>query len=417
MAMALLEKLGLSRSPGHVGRWYAPMTLDHGALGRACFAMDHQGRGQAVWEHGGSLWIQTLGPGSEASFGRLPLGQGRNPELSVNQDGWGLAAWIVDGPTERTVTGLLLDPSQGRSSGRTLFRTTGGIRHLQVAVDQGGAALVVWSHDLGGEWEILAKRFDLRSQSWDGEPTRLGRKVRHPIEPRLAMNGRGEAILVWEAEAERADGLVAAFYLPSEQQWSDHPVPIAQGRIRDYQAAVDPAGDMMILWVNQDYGQRPALEARRFSADHGDWLEPQVLATAQGFKQVHLAMNEAGEALAVWLQSEGSSSAFLHSKAFRAGAWEERVTRLDSGSGKVDEFAMALGLEGAASLFCLAQRSDGQIPLLRDRHKAWEAPVPLGKPNASPLGQPILALCAAGSVALWSMGEGQDTRLVCAQRS
>ena len=416
MALTLLEKFGLSKSSKLESRWHAPVALDHGALGAVCYAMDRHGRGQAIWENGGSLWTQTLGPGCEASFGRLPLGQGRDPQIAVNLEGRGVAAWILEGPTEKTIVGLPFDPAHGRASSRTLFRTFGDIRNLQIAVDRRGSAMVVWSHELDGEWETLAKRFDVRAKNWDEEPAHLGPKAKHPIEPRLAMNRRGQAIVVWGAETDQADGLVAAFYLPTEKQWSDHPVLIAQGRIRGYQAAVDHPGNMIILWVNEDYGHRPALEAKLYSASLGDWAEPEVLATAHSFQQVRLAMTGTGEALAVWLQSEGTSLAFLHSKAYRTGAWEERITRLDSESGKVEEFAMALGSKGVAGLLCIAQRQDGHIPLLRDRHRAWDAPIPLSQRSKAPIDQPLLSLCPKGSAALWRMGEGKETRLVYAQR-
>ncbi len=417
MPIALLEKLGLSKERKDATRWRAPVALDQGAIGGACYAMDRHGRGQAVWENGGSLWTQTLGPGSEASFGRLPLGEGRDPHITANLEGRGVAAWVFEGPTERAIIGLPFDPAQGQASSRTLFKTFGQIRGIQIAVDRRGGAMVVWSHELDGEWETLAKRFDVRAKTWDEEPTRLGPRVRHPIEPVLAMNRRGQAIVVWEEKTEHADGLVAAFYLPSEKQWSDRPVAIAPGNIRDYQAALDHAGNIVILWVNHDYGHRPALEARLYAAERGDWLEPEVLATAHSFQQVRLAMTGSGEALAVWQQSEGTTQAFLHSKAYRAGAWEDRVTRLDTEGGRVEAFTMALGPKGAASLLCLAHGQDGHIPLLRDRAKAWGAPVPLGKRGSARLSEPLLCLCPQGAAALWRMEDGRDTRLVYAQKS
>ena len=74
MALALLERLGISKDREAHAPWSTPVALDTGLLGRACFAMDRHGRGQAVWENSGRLWTQTLGPGSGTSFGRLPLG-------------------------------------------------------------------------------------------------------------------------------------------------------------------------------------------------------------------------------------------------------------------------------------------------------------------------------------------------------
>ena len=149
MSHTLLEKLtfGLGRNGAGMKAWQAPSSLDRGQIGQVCLAMDRNGRDQALWENAGHLWTQNLGPGHEASYGRIPLGPGRNPRISANLEGRGLAAWIHEGSTDQSIVGLPFDPSQARASSRTLFDTFGAIHDLQVAVDRRGCAMVVWSHE------------------------------------------------------------------------------------------------------------------------------------------------------------------------------------------------------------------------------------------------------------------------------
>jgi len=417
MSLSLLKRMtaGLAGGSLHGRRWRPPVALDYGLIRGTCFGMDRHGRGLALWENGGRLWTHTFGPGMEESPSRLPLGEGKDPRIAVNLEGRGVAIWTMENGFEKHIVGMPFDPTARTSpSSRSLFKTFGNVRDIQVCVDRRGSALVVWSHELDGRWETLAKHFDVRAKAWEDEPARLGPQVGHPLEPRLGMNRRGQAAVVWEEQTDRADGLVVAFYLPSEKQWSDHPVPVAAGTAKEYQAAMDHAGNLMAIWVNQTYGRRASLEARLYRADRAEWAAPEVLATAASFRQVRLAMTGTGEALAVWLQSEGTALSFLHSKAFRNDAWEGQVTRLDGEGGRVTDYAMALGAKGLAGLFCLMQSPDAYTPLVRSRTKVWNPPTAAGPKSRHPHHHPVLSLCPEGSVALWQVGTGAETQLVMA---
>jgi hypothetical protein len=419
MALSLLKKMaaGLGRSSSGNPRWHPPVALDHGHIRGTCFGMDRHGRGLALWENAGKLWTKSIGPGLEESMSRLPLGDGKDPRIAVNLEGKGVAIWIVDTGYEKQIIGMPFDPTaQIQPSSRLLFKTFGNPRDIQIAVDRRGSALVVWSHELDGMRETLAKHFDIRAKEWDQEPTRLGPQVNHPLEPRLAMNRRGQAVVLWEELADTADGLVAVHYLPSEKQWSDRPVPVASGPAKEYQVSVDHAGNVMAVWVNHTYGKRPSLVAKLYAAERSDWCDPVVLATAQSFKQVRLAMTGTGEALAVWLQSEGTTLSFLHSKAFRNDQWEAQVTRLDGEGGRVTDYAMTLGPKGLAGLFCLAQSQDAFSPLVRSRMKSWDPVVVVGPKSTHAHHHPILSICPIGSVALWQVGSGGETQLVMAMQ-
>ena len=139
-----------------------------------------------------------------------------------------------------------------------------------------------------------------------------------------------------------------------------------------------------------------------------------MLATAQNFNQVRLAMTGTGEALAVWLQSEGTALSFLHSKAFRNDAWEAQVTRLDGEGGRVTDFSMTLGQKGLAGLFCIVQSPDAFVPLVRSRKKSWDPADMVGPRSKHPHHHPVLSLCPEGNVAIWQVGAGTETQLVMA---
>jgi hypothetical protein len=67
----------------------------------------------------------------------------------------------------------------------------------QVAVDSSNRAWVVWSQQVGSNWDLYARRFDPAKQEWSA----LERLTRDPlpdINPRMASNGKGQFALVWQ---------------------------------------------------------------------------------------------------------------------------------------------------------------------------------------------------------------------------
>jgi hypothetical protein len=414
--MALFNKLGLFKEPEAGNGWAPPAILDRGVIGQVCCVMDRDGRGQVLWENYGSLWLQTLGVHDEAAFARISLGPGAEPRVSANLDGAGVAAWVADVAGGRSVLGLPIAAWRTPGATRILFSTPGQVHHLQVAADRRGGALVVWCHEFDGLFEVMAKRFDVRARTWDEEPAKLGPRTTYPLEPRLAMNRSGNAVVVWKEQRRESDELVGCLFSSTARAWSEHPVPMINGRTNDCQVGLDPTGNLMLVTTRQDFGQRPLLEARVRSAASAAWLPSQVLASAQHFRQPRLVVTTTGEALAVWLQSEGSTLSFLYAKPFRSGHWEERNVRLDTETGKVEDFSLAQGPKGLAAVFSLTRHQSERIPMVRHWWRGWGAAQQLAKPVEEPLSQPVFSLGATGAIALWRVGEGASALLLAAQR-
>ena len=415
MPLNFLKKLAAGLGQGKVdgaSHWRALGTLDQGHIDGACFAMDRHGRGHALWGNSGKLWTQQLGPGVKESLGRFPLSDGRDPSMAMNLEGRGVAVWILDAIFQREIMGLPFDPtSEERPAIRSLFKSSGEIRHMQLAVDRRGNAMIVWCQEDQGSWEILIKTFDIRSKAWVEEPTRLGATVRYDPEPRLAMNRKGQACVVWQERTPGAEGLVVSHFFPSGKQWSDHPMPLASGLLQEHRVAMDMAGNIMALWVIQTYGKRPTIEASMFSALDAEWREPQILATAHKIHDLQLAMTGTGEALALWRQSEGTALSFLHSKAFRDDAWEDRLIRLDAEGGQAGDFTLALGAKSQAALLSIQHSANGDVPVVRSRELQWDPPIHLSQGSNQPLSHPILAVCPKGVVAMWQVGTGSGVIL------
>jgi hypothetical protein len=391
-------------------RWRTPVILDRGTLGEACLGLDGRSHGLALWENGGRLWTMPIGPRTVPALMRLPLGEGTTPRLVMNSDGRGIALWQVVVAGERQLLGKVLG---GVASGANIvFRTPGQIRHLQAAVDRRGNALVVWLHEVDGRFEVIAKSFDTRGLAWEQEPTILGGLATKAVEPRIAVNHREHAMVLWEVQDSGSEGLVASHYWPSDRIWSDRPVPVVSHATRHHQVVMDDFGNALALWINAPYGQRITLEASFYDAQRSEWGEPEILGNAHVFSPPQLVMSGGGEALAVWSQGESHGASRLFAKAFKKGTWEADVECLDLGREPVLDFAIALGSEGQAGLLAVHQGLEGDWVSARVRQSSWSPPVQLGPVSQLPLSCPRLRLCPRGGSALWMQGEGKEKTLI-----
>jgi hypothetical protein len=416
MALDLLMRfahgMGL-RKAGPVSPWRKPVRLDHGRLGEACLALDGHGHGSVVWENGGRLWTMPIGSRSTPALARLPLGEGTAPQIQLNTDGRGLALWQTQRNGERQIQGQFLGPEE--SSAKVVFQTAGVIRHLQGRVDRRGNALVVWCLDQSGQTEVLAQSFEARKQTWEQAPARLGVLSLPTAGPRMAVNQKEHAMVLWEMEDGVSEGLVASHYWPTDRIWSDRPVPVVPHATRHHQVAMDDAGNALALWIHAPYGQRCSLEASFYDALASEWGEPELLANARSFSAPRLVMTGEGRALAAWCQSEGHGPSRLFAKAFAKGQWESALDCVELGQAPIRDFAISLGADGSAGILAVHHGPEGDWVSARLRQGEWSAPLPLMPASSQPCAAPRLSLSSEGSSALWTQGEGREKVLYLAE--
>jgi len=406
------ERIRSGKSDQH-SPWRTPVTLDRGTLGEASMTLDGHGHGSALWENGGRLWTVPIGPHTSPALVRLPMGEGITPRVVVNANGHGVAVWQVEGAGERQIHGRILDETDHIST--MIFRTEGKIHHLQGAVDRRGNALVVWLLEQQGRIEVMAQAFDTRSQSWEQSPTTLGTPSSASVVPRVAVNHREHAMVLWEVEDGPFQGLVASHYWPADRIWSDRPMPVVAYPTRHHRVVMDDLGNALALWIHAPYGQRSTLEASYYDGQRSEWGTPEILSNAQNFLSVKLVMAGNGNALAGWCQAEGHGASRLMTKAFRSGRWEAGMECLELGHGPVREFAIDLGQEGEAGLLAVHEGPDGDWVSARLRQRDWSASFPLLPASKMPCSSPRLRLCPQGASAMWIQGAGKQRSLFLAE--
>jgi hypothetical protein len=178
-----------------------------------------------------------------------------------------------------------------------------------VVLDRRGDATVVWNVGSAPGREVAVMEADWTQRGGWSAPRTL-RTLSGSIgatPPRLAVNARGDAVVVW---TEREAGLsrVYATYRPAGGLWR-RPRTVSPPGVQAElpRVALDGSGRALVLWR----GFRDAAESSVVGLEvatgvrSGSWSTPTILCACRVTLDFDVAMNSSGHALVVWTPERG----------------------------------------------------------------------------------------------------------------
>ena len=240
----------------------------------------------------------------------------------------------------------------------------------------------------------------------------LGRDASNP---QLAMDSEGNALVVWQVsnvEAQTAklwrNRYVAGRGWNSPLEFFDLP-PISQRP----QVAMDANGDALIVWEQVDDTGYSSVSARWVRAQ-GDVESPEPLERFQDGHALdpQVAVNAAGEAIAVWKQQRTEDGLFEiwanHYDPASAEGWAG-AEALDSGpDGNAERPQVAINDAGDAVAVWTIAGFRGRVWSNRYQvHGGWRVATPIGPLGLGSARLPQVAVNHAGwAVAVWVQFDG-----------
>jgi hypothetical protein len=228
-------------------------------------------------------------------------------------------------------------------------------------MDAHGGAIAVWERLAGDRSSIFSKRQDV-SGNW-GDPLPVERQDdANAFAPRVAVDMDGNAIAVWEQEtSDSPSRIFANRYLVSDGSWQINPVPIdveEAGRALQPQISVDADGDALAVWV-QSEGDLAGVWGNRCAAG-GDWDGPVPIGPL-GLgepRQPHLASNPAGEALAVWVQFDRVQESIWSNRYTPRRGWAKSESIEKDNDTRFGGPQVAIDFEGNAVAVWIGELAD-----------------------------------------------------------
>ena len=262
------------------------------------------------------------------------------PEVLVDDFGVVTAAWAQVGTSSLNVWVSRYSPGSGWSEAEVLMEDEGNAEPA-LAGDTRGSVILVMQHFCPGFDFCIAASIYSDALGWT-EPHLINPGlVTRSQHARVAMNANGEAVVVWEEFDGQSSDVWTSRWSPS-QDWSEPVLLETQpGDAVHPQVAIDDAGNALAVWSQHD-GVRRVIMASRFVPDEG-WSAPEPIDRSgdDDADEVRLVMDHMGNAIAVWRQALDDEDRLWTNRFSPRQEWAEPV-RIDGDADASGQARVAL---------------------------------------------------------------------------
>jgi hypothetical protein len=235
-------------------------------------------------------WLspQTLSPpGTDAS----------EQQVAFDPGGDAVAVWQQSGPAGKVILASARPASGSFSAPQTLSAAGTNASAPDVASDAQGDAVAVWLRWDGAEERVQAA-YRPAGGSF-GAPQTLSEAGVEAQAPRVAMNGSGEAVVVWNIVVGGKMQIQTAVAAPGGTFGAPADLTGLTVNASVPQVALDSDGDAIAVWDGWDGANIRIEDAVRPAG--GSFGSPQYLSPAGDNADVpQVAFDASGDALAVW---------------------------------------------------------------------------------------------------------------------
>ena len=329
--------------------WDSPVTLYSGATGtaaQASLSVDSAGNALVAWLAGGAISAARYTSGAWSSAATVVAsGATLQPKVSIN----GSFAAIMWGEGSASTRSAYVSRWNGSAwtTKVTVDSQTSAVSELQVAVDNQGNVIAVWSQILSPFTVpcVWTNRYQASTNSWSGAVSR-DELVTAAGTPQIAFDGNGNAFMVYGQEGKT----FIIRYERDTNTWGGPDVLEDRGGdVLQTSLSMDAAGNAVFAWVQNETGVNN-LYACIYHVATGAWgpstITLEDLTTAVTSGTLKTAMS-GGLATASWIQSDGTSNNAYVAK-FNGAAWSAAAL-LETSSSAASSPSVAIDSLGNAS--------------------------------------------------------------------
>ena len=355
------------------GGWGTAQVISDGqggAQGAQAVAIDANGNATAVWQQADSIWANRYTAGS--GWGTPVLIESGsdwagNPQVGVDAGGNVIAVWWQRiGGRISTVANRYVAGSGWGSAAAIEADDSGDTSAPQIAVDAAGNAVAVWawSADTGGSnfvYNVWANRYVVGVGWGSAAPIDSNNTAQPNPAPQVALGADGNAIAVWHRPHGSFDSVVSSRYTAgvgwgSATLLETDPAVVS----RNARVAIDPAGNAIAVW-EQYVGATANVMASRYTAGAG-WGAPVLIeiddAGSAFTPQIVIDANGAGTAM--WSQRNVAGFTFnIWANRYVPGSGWGSAVAIDGQAGPARQ--PALGVDASGRLVAVWEQTVGAL--------------------------------------------------------
>jgi len=408
------------------GAWQGAQAVEAGSgdATRPRIAFDANGNALAVWSQSDgtryNIWSNRYTAGTGwGTAAPIEAGDGgaRDPQIAIDANGNALAIWAQYDGTRHNIWSNRYTAGTGWGTAVMVERHDGrGAYFPQIAFDAGGNALAVWLQDNATSESIRASRYTAGA-GW-GAATLIANQNDdgYMDEPRIAIDAHGNALAAWVQSDGTLQSLWASRYTAAGG-WGAAALIESNdaGDAISPQIAIDANGNALAVWHLFD-GTTQSTWANRYTAGTGWGAAARIESGNAGDAfGAQIAIDAAGNALAVWAQSDGTRFNIWANRYTVGAGWGTAALIESDNGGAAHEPHLAIDANGNA-LAVWAQSDGARYNAWASRYTSgtgWGAPVLIENDNAGHVFGPRVAIDARGNaMALWRQFDGTRHRVV-----
>ena len=363
------------------------------AVSLALFSLTPSSSGQ-VWEG-----AQVI----DANTGQ----NAQEPQVAVSNDGSGIAVFYqglggVDRAYANRWNGSAWSGAQIIDNG-----TANDAEDPRIAVDGSGKGIAVFSQLYNANDRIYANRWD--GTQWTGASIIDNKTANNGGDQQIAMNKSGKGVAVFFQNDSVYDRVYANRWTGSA--WTGATVidAVTGNNASNPQVKLDSQGNAVAVF-EQDDVTAGRIYARSWGGN--SWSAPVKINanTGHGAKNPHVAVNPAGDAVAVFEQNDGTDSRVYANNRPSGGSWGVAVI-IDSGEG----YDPRVAVDEQGNAIAVFKQSDGthdRIYANRWTGSMWSGATFIDSGPGNDAGEPQIAFDGQGNAfAVFRQSDGSHHRI------
>ncbi len=399
-------------------------TNNAGPAGVPQIAVDGNGNALAAWvQYDGTrtnIWANRFSAGSGWGTAQLietdNKGSAYSPQIAFDGSGNAIAVWQQSDGTRANIWANRYTAATGAWGTAALIETddTGGAYGPQIAFDGSGNAIAVWYQSDGTRDNILANRYSAATGAW-GTAALIETDNAYASSPQIAFDDSGNAIAVWQQFDGARDSMWANRYTAATDAWGTAALIETDnaGSAFNPQLALDGSGNAIAVWRQSD-GTRDNIWANRYTAATGAWGTAALIESddAGGALFPQIAVDGSGNAIAVWVQDDGTRQNILANRYSAAtDAWgTATLIETDNAGGAGNP---QIAFDGSGNAIAVWYQSDGtRANIWANRYSGatntWGTAALIETDDAGDaIAAPQIAFDGSGNaIAVWQQSDG-----------
>lgn len=321
-------------------------------------------RRNGTWHHPADLTDNISPDGQDVGWNDFSMG---TVSVAMDNNGNAIVVWYQsDGSTTQIFKSEYRDNVWHHPEDITDNIGIAAASQPQVTMDDNDNAIIVYIASDGSSFQIFKSEY--RNGSWH-HPASISEHIspdgKMALFPQVAMANNGDAIIVWEQYVTSGvnESYLAIFKSEYRNGSWTNPLNLSYGPLdngRFPQVEMDNNGNAIIIWEVFSASNFGTFTSAIMEYRNDTWTNRTgVQFNGEFVDLTHMAMDDNGNAIIVWPQSDGSNSQVFKSE-YRSGSWHNPTGLSDnissSGQGGNNPL-VAMGNNGEAII--VYQGSDG----------------------------------------------------------